>query len=130
MARKLPPVYPTFYFEEIWVYSKIRVIFSETLSRTLGLKISPRQVDRVVELSDRTFDGQRVAAVCYTSVDRNVLTPLLRFVVDLLSATACSQGFFYTPLGGRGVNTPYFSSSTGAPPQTPLGELTALPQIA
>ena len=45
------------------------------MSQTLGLKISPRQVDRVVELSDRTFDGQRVVAICYTSVDRNALTP-------------------------------------------------------
>ena len=35
-----------------------------------------------VELVDHTYDGR--SAVYYTSVDRNALTPLLLFIVDLL----------------------------------------------
>ena len=38
-----------------------------------------------VELVDHTCDGRRVVAVYDTSVDRNTITPLLRFVIQLVS---------------------------------------------
>jgi len=43
-----------------------------------------RQNSSTVEFVDHSHDVQRVAAVYYTSVDCNPLTPLLRSVVDLL----------------------------------------------
>jgi len=76
--------------------AEIRVLPSGTLSRTLDLEISPRQVDRVASQTHRrsrllttlaTVDASRLDAhtfIYYTSVDRNALTPLLRFIVDLL----------------------------------------------
>jgi len=60
-------------------------------------KISPRQVDLVVNKARRSrrrqrssllttpiYDNRRVVAVYYKSLDFNPLTPLLRFVVNLL----------------------------------------------
>jgi len=38
-----------------------------------------------VKVVDHTYDGRRVVAVYYRSVDCNPLTPLLRFVVQLCS---------------------------------------------
>jgi len=58
-------------------------------------KISPRQVDRVVnessstvELVDDTYDGRSVVAIYYTSINRNPLTPY----IDLfwICCTSCS----------------------------------------
>jgi len=48
-----------------------------------------QQNSSTVKTVDHTCDGRRVTAagrtyVYYTSVDRNTLTPLLRFIVDLL----------------------------------------------
>ena len=58
-------------------------------------KISPRQVDRVVDRTSRRcvdgrarwrhlYDNGRVVAVYWRSIHCNPLTPLLRFVVDFL----------------------------------------------
>ena len=52
-ARMLPSTCPTLCFKEIVYLLKIKVHPSRTLSQTLDLKISPCQVDRVVNKTRR-----------------------------------------------------------------------------
>jgi len=85
-------------YEEIWVSPTIRVLPSKTsLSQTPDLEnFATASRDRVVNKSCRCrrrrssllttprYDNRRVVAVYYKSVNCNPLTPLFRFVVDLL----------------------------------------------
>ena len=79
----LPPilqcVISKFGYNKIWA-----VLFSGTLSQTLDFKHFAtasrwrcHQIVSTVELVDDTFDGRRIVAVYYTSVNCNPLTPLL-----------------------------------------------------
>jgi len=66
-----------------------KVLPSGTLSQILDLgnfvTASPLSVTTLVDgLVDYTYDGRRVVAVYYMSVNCDSLTPILRLVVDLL----------------------------------------------
>ena len=78
-----------------WGISKKDEHFSlELCSKLWTQKFSPGQLSRPrcqqtyrrssLLTVDHTYDDRRVVAVYCTSVDCNTLTPLLRFVVDLL----------------------------------------------
>jgi len=88
--------------EGIWVHPKIRVLPSATLSQTLDLEnfatasqLCCQQNSSTVEFVGHTYDGRRVVAgrtkIIYMSVDRNALTPSLRFVVLLIVPKLCSS---------------------------------------
>jgi len=81
---------PALCYKEISVSPKIRVLPPGTLPQTPDFKISPRQVDRVVNKTRRRrrrqqiclsttpiYDNRRVAAVYYKSVNCNPLTPFI-----------------------------------------------------
>ena len=71
---------------------KISDLFCRTLSQTLHLKTLPRQVETLRRSSllttPTTVDASQARGwaheVYHTSVDRNALTPLFRFMVDLV----------------------------------------------
>ena len=88
----LPPV-PHCVMRKFGYIEKIRVLLCGTLPQTLDLENFANQIDRVVNktrrrssllTTPRLYDSRRVVAVYDTSVNRNPLTPLLQFVVDLL----------------------------------------------
>ena len=82
--------------KEIWVSSKISVLPSGTLSQTLDLenfatasRLRCQQLVIIVDGRARAcwrhlYDSRRVVAVYYKSINCSPLTPVLRFVVDLL----------------------------------------------
>ena len=76
-AWRLPSTYATLSCNEIRVLQKIRVI-----SRELCRKLWTRQFCHGKSIIIET--RRRVMVVYHTSVDRNALTPLRRFAVDLL----------------------------------------------
>jgi len=76
-AWRLPSTYATLSCNEIRVLQKIRVI-----SRELCHKLWTRQFCHGKSIVIET--RRRVMVVYHTSVDRNALTPLRRFAVDLL----------------------------------------------
>jgi len=93
LAWELPSTHPILCYKEILVPPKLKVLSSGTLSQTLDLENFAtasrwccEQNSSTVELVDYTY--QRVVAarpmVYDTSVDCNPLTPLFRFVLDLL----------------------------------------------
>jgi len=71
---------------------KISDLFCRTLSQTLHLKTLPRQVETLrwssLLTTPTTVDASQARGwaheVYHTSVDRNALTPLFRFMVDLV----------------------------------------------
>jgi len=91
-AWKLPSTYPTPCCQEIRVSAKIRALPSGILSQTLDLenfatasRSCCQQNSSTVELVDHTYDGCGwTHIVYYTSVDCSPITPILRFVVNLL----------------------------------------------
>jgi len=95
LARELPSTYPTPCCKKIRVPQKIRVLHSGTLSETLDLENFA--TFKSVVLSTKLVDGRACGSrlrqstrrcwthiVYCTTVYSNRLTPLLRFVVDLL----------------------------------------------
>ena len=93
LACGLPSTYPTLCCEDIWISSKISILASGTLSRTADLeKFAAASRSRCQQLvvidspvcRQHLYDNRRVVAVYYKSVNCSILTPLLRFVVDLL----------------------------------------------
>ena len=56
-------------------------LWTQRLIHGKSTVLSTKLVD---ELVDHICDGRRVMAVYYTSVDRNVLTAIFRFVTNLL----------------------------------------------
>ena len=88
LAWRLRSIFPTLFHKEIWLPPKIRVLPSGTLIRPKlrTWKISPRQVDRVV---NKTRRRRRRSSLLTTPMRRSthrgcLLQVLLRFVVDLL----------------------------------------------
>ena len=76
-------------------FQKLRVLPSGTLLQTLDLEnfaTASRWCGRLnsstVELVDHTYEGRAprdwIHTVCYSLIDCNPLTPLLRFILDLL----------------------------------------------
>jgi len=93
LACGLPSTYPTLCCKDIWISSKISILASGTLSRTPDLeKFAAASRSRCQQLvvidspvcRQHLYDNRRVVAVYYKSVNCSILTPLLRFVVDLL----------------------------------------------
>jgi len=95
LARRLPSTIPTLCYKEIGVSPKIKVLPSGTLVPNSGRrkfrhgKSIALSTKFVVVVDGRPCwrhlcDSRRVVAVYYKSVNCNPLTPLLRFVVDLL----------------------------------------------
>ena len=74
----LPPV--RHYCKEIWVSPKIQVLSSGTLSKSNTPDLENFATASWLHCQQNSF----VMAVYYKSVNCNPLTPLLRFVVDLL----------------------------------------------
>jgi len=88
LAWRLRSTYPTLSCKEIGVSPKKMSTSLWTQKFSPGQLSRPRcqQTYRRSSLLtvDHTYDDRRVVAVYCTSVDCNTLTPLLRFVVDLL----------------------------------------------
>ena len=97
--------YPTLCYKRTWVSSEIRVLPSGTSSQTRDIENfaaasrlrcqqnSSSSSSSTVELVDDTlFDSRRIVAVYYKSVSCNPVTPLPRFVVDLLETNGRKDG--------------------------------------
>jgi len=93
LARRLPSAIPTLRYKEIGVSPKIKVLPSGTLVPNSGrrkfrhgksIALSTKLVVDGRACWRHLYDNRRVVAVYYKSVNCNPLTPLLRFVVDLL----------------------------------------------
>ena len=94
-GRRLPSTCPTLCCMEIWVSSKIRVLPYGTLCQNPDLENFAKEADRVVNktrhrrrrsslLTSPKQQSTSRGCLLYKSVNCSPLTPLLRFVVDLL----------------------------------------------
>ena len=97
LAWRLPSAYPTPCYKEIWVSTKMEGTplwnlvpnsrlrqFRHGKSIALSTKLVVIVVVNGRACWRHLYDNRRVVAVYYTSACCNPLTPLLRFVVDLL----------------------------------------------
>ena len=102
LACRLPAVYPTLCYREMWVSPKIKILPAGTLSKLGTQKISPQQVDRVVNKTRRrrrssllttpirqsTLDVDRIEITAMTPESRSiavicnyVIFPLLTYLL-------------------------------------------------